>query len=394
MNRLQKRLSARWRGLRASISAIAATAWLSSPLVHGHGMPIQLNVVDGKLHVFGGVEDPEGFAPQMFLDDSEDGQLDHLQLPNFGAVALTNLPGVDVTGVLPGSQLFVVPVGRPAQSAPAEEQRWLWFWDADSRVTLAPHNESIDMVTEFDSLKVRQTTAPEKASLKFAEPLSEDLGEHVHYFRYLLDDDPTAAAGAYGMFVRITSPKYQPSDPLLMMFGNGVSGSLLLEAAEDMNTSATRTGDYNRDEQLTLVDLERLTMETHALEPHRRFDLNRDELVSRDDIAFWITGLKKTWIGDANLDGQFNSTDLISVFQVGIYEQNQGASWASGDWDGDQRFGSSDLIVAFQDGGYENGARTSVAGVPEPSISGWFCVLLATIRSLRSHRLRGRSLPA
>ncbi len=348
----------------------------ASSLVRGHGMPIQVEVVDGKLRVSGGVADTIGFAPQMFLDDSEDGQLDHLQLPNFGAVALTNLPGLDITGVTPGSGLSIVPVGRPAQRSDANEKRWLWFWDMDQRVTLAPNGESFQLATEFDLMKVEQKVAPNPSVIKFAEPLADELGEHVHYLRYLLDDDPTAAIGAYGIFVQITSPKYQASDPLLMMFGNGVSGPLLLEAAEDMNTSATRVGDYDRDEQLTIHDLDRLLDETRAVEPHRRFDVNHDEVVNQADGDYWVKSLKKTWIGDANLDGQFNSTDLISVFQVGVYERDQNAHWSSGDWDGDQRFGSRDLIVAFQDGGYEAGVRTALSAVPEPTIG---CLLWSLV---------------
>lgn len=90
--------------------------------------------------------------------------MDHLQLPNFGAVALTILPGVDVTGVLPGSELYLTPVGRPAQGSHLDERRWLWFWETDSRVTLAPNSESLDVVTEFDLMKVQQTTAPQSGA--------------------------------------------------------------------------------------------------------------------------------------------------------------------------------------------------------------------------------------
>ena len=80
-----------------------------------------------------------------------------------------------------------------------------------------------------------------------------------------------------------------------------------------------------------------------------------------------------TWMGDANLDGEFNSSDLIVVFQGGVYETGAAALWADGDFDGDGVFASGDLVAALQDGGYEAGPRAAVAAVPEPSS----CILLA-----------------
>ena len=59
--------------------------------------------------------------------------------------------------------------------------------------------------------------------------------------------------------------------------------------------------------------------------------------------------------GDANLDGRFNSSDLVKVFQAGKYEDSifQNASWEEGDWNGDGDFDSQDLVMAFQLGWYE-----------------------------------------
>ena len=74
-----------------------------------------------------------------------------------------------------------------------------------------------------------------------------------------------------------------------------------------------------------------------------------------------------TWFGDADLDGLFNSSDLVKVFQEGLFEQEEAANWEQGDWDGDGLFNSSDFVAAFADGGYESGAFGGVASVPEPS---------------------------
>lgn len=59
--------------------------------------------------------------------------------------------------------------------------------------------------------------------------------------------------------------------------------------------------------------------------------------------------------GDTNLDGHFNSADLVRVFQAGEYEDEvfANSSWDEGDWNGDKEFNSSDLIAAFINGEYE-----------------------------------------
>ncbi|MFC1758030.1 hypothetical protein ACFL2H_04585 [Planctomycetota bacterium] len=59
-----------------------------------------------------------------------------------------------------------------------------------------------------------------------------------------------------------------------------------------------------------------------------------------------------TSFGDANLDGVFDSADLVLVFQAGVYEDSAAANWAQGDWSGDGKFDTQDLVLAFRDGRY------------------------------------------
>lgn len=55
--------------------------------------------------------------------------------------------------------------------------------------------------------------------------------------------------------------------------------------------------------------------------------------------------------GDANLDGQFNTADIITVFQAGKYYYGHGtalpAVWQEGDFDGNGRFDWPDLQLAL-----------------------------------------------
>jgi hypothetical protein len=68
--------------------------------------------------------------------------------------------------------------------------------------------------------------------------------------------------------------------------------------------------------------------------------------------------------GDANLDGHFNSMDLVQVFQAGKYETSQAADWSQGDWNFDGRFDSQDLIATFQQGTYSLGPAAAEKAVP------------------------------
>ena len=76
---------------------------------------------------------------------------------------------------------------------------------------------------------------------------------------------------------------------------------------------------------------------------------------------------RSPYSGDSNLDGEFNSSDLVTVFAAGKYEADADAGWADGDWGGDMKFDSGDLVVAFAEGGYELGPRPAVIAVPEPA---------------------------
>jgi hypothetical protein len=91
--------------------------------------------------------------------------------------------------------------------------------------------------------------------------------------------------------------------------------------------------------------------------------------------------------GDANIDGLFNSTDLVQVFQQGEYDDTVvgNSTWSDGDWNSDHEFDSGDLVAAFQTGKYEQaGAATS--SVPEPS--GSVSILIGAIALIGRRRMR------
>lgn len=122
-------------------------------------------------------------------------------------------------------------------------------------------------------------------------------------------------------------------------------------------------------------DINELQDAIHAGSTDSRYDVNDDGKVDLADQDYFITEVKNTWIGDANFDGEFNSSDFVAVFTVGEYEDNDAGNpatitnsrWEDGDWNADREFGSGDFVAAFQAGGFEVGPRAAVASVPEPS---------------------------
>ena len=96
--------------------------------------------------------------------------------------------------------------------------------------------------------------------------------------------------------------------------------------------------------------------------------LDAPQDVDGEDRRIWVEEQANTYFGDANLDGEFNTADFVSVFQNGEYEDAVAgnSTWSDGDWNGDTEFDSGDFVTSFQGGGFEQGPR-EIAAVPEPS---------------------------
>ena len=174
------------------------------------------------------------------------------------------------------------------------------------------------------------------------------------------DFDPTGVFT--GQWIRITSldedlPDYRLQLAEVEVFGHANTGVM---------------GDYNNDGQLNELDLNLQAAAIAGGQHPQEYDLNDDDLVDYKDRELWVNELKNTWIGDANLSGEFNSGDMVQVFSRGKYEKQETAGWEDGDWNGDTLFGSGDMVAAFVAGGYEKGLKPggpnpAVSAIPEPS---------------------------
>ncbi|MCA9215230.1 MAG: PEP-CTERM sorting domain-containing protein [Planctomycetales bacterium] len=125
-------------------------------------------------------------------------------------------------------------------------------------------------------------------------------------------------------------------------------------------------GDFDGSGQRDVADLDLLA--TGMINGDASFDLDGDGDADYEDRRVWVEDLTNTFVGDANFDGQFNSSDFVTVFGAAKYETGQQATWSEGDWNGDKEFDSSDFVVAFSGAGYEKGPRDGgLQVVPEPS---------------------------
>ncbi len=125
------------------------------------------------------------------------------------------------------------------------------------------------------------------------------------------------------------------------LYGNFLSG------ADTVNTGGGLVGDYNKNGNLDAGDLDLQAAEITSGANNPAYDLTGDGKVDYDDRVYWVENpsVKNSWIGDANLDGVFDSNDFVQVFVAGKYEvEGATATWEQGDWNGDLLFTSGDFV--------------------------------------------------
>lgn len=136
--------------------------------------------------------------------------------------------------------------------------------------------------------------------------------------------------------------------------GGGVEFAAVLESGDltifELDRSGFPHGDFNRSGVVDSADIDLLYAAFGSED--EEFDLNADDEINRNDVDFLVENILDTTYGDIDLNGTFDSTDLVLAFQLGRYETGAAAGWSGGDWNGDSVFDSSDLVLAFSKGSY------------------------------------------
>lgn len=137
--------------------------------------------------------------------------------------------------------------------------------------------------------------------------------------------------------------------------------------------------DFNRDEKLTVEDIDALSAAVAADDPSMKFDITKDKQVDVADINRWATDFAKVSLGDTNLDGVVNFVDFLR------FSSNFGAEpavWSQGNFDGDSKVGFGDFL-ALQNN-FASSSK-SINAVPEP---GGRCALVMAMCYMFSKRRR------
>ena len=123
--------------------------------------------------------------------------------------------------------------------------------------------------------------------------------------------------------------------------------------------------DLQNDGSLNIDDVDLICAQLTS--SNSRLDFNQDGMVNNSDVTAVIKKTFQTSLGDVNLDGRFDSDDLIRVFQSGKFEDNiaNNAKWSEGDWNCDGDFTTEDLVTVFQAGTFV--AQVNVAATPHLS---------------------------
>jgi hypothetical protein len=184
-----------------------------------------------------------------------------------------------------------------------------------------------------------------------------------------LDDDPSQRA-----MLTEDEVRYDDRAPWPAVAGGG-GASLTRRSATDFGNAATSwlgstpspgrttavSGDLNGDGQINSADID---LVCNAIgRGDLEFDWNGDGSLDEADLDVFLRDILRTTVGDANVDGIFNSSDLVLIFQGGEYEDTipGNSSWGEGDWNCDRDFNSRDFVIAFQNGAYVRAAQRSSA---------------------------------
>ena len=97
-----------------------------------------------------------------------------------------------------------------------------------------------------------------------------------------------------------------------------------------MSISAVTPATSTETESCDGADIDDLSAAIRAGDMSPQYDLNGDGQVNDDDRGYWVRDLMTTWFGDANLDGEFNSGDLVAVLASGTYEVDVDSGWEYG----------------------------------------------------------------
>lgn len=145
-----------------------------------------------------------------------------------------------------------------------------------------------------------------------------------------------------------------PTDPVLANWARKSSWRPSLQIGGTPGQGTSPRGDFSGNGSIGAEDIDALFGAIQSQTNPSAYDLTGDRRVDFDDAIELVEGILQTSFGDADVDGLFNSSDIVRVLQAGEYEDTLvgNSTWADGDWNGDGEFTSDDIVLAFQRGNF------------------------------------------
>ena len=227
---------------------------------------------------------------------------------------------------------------------------WNWYWSQvsnnDAPIAIADSEE----IDPGNTLNVSELNGV----------LNNDTDANGDTLKSILVDDVTSGdltLGLDGEFIYTPNPGFVGTDRFRYAAYDYVDPSDPVWVTLRVVSSSGVEGDFDGDGERNVVDVNLLSAAIQGSQD-LVFDINQDNEVNLGDLDYLIHDVFQTTYGDTNLDGTFNSIDIILTFQKGHYEDliEDNSMWGDGDWNADSDFTSSDIIRAFNDGGYNDPA--------------------------------------
>ncbi|MCA9170296.1 MAG: lamin tail domain-containing protein, partial [Planctomycetales bacterium] len=163
---------------------------------------------------------------------------------------------------------------------------------------------------------------------------------------------PTGVATGGLSLQRLTASSYgnDPNSWTAAVADPGVYGGIVV-------------GDLTGDKRVDMADIDHLQASVRTGDLSG--DLTGNGVVDTGDLTFLVQNVLGSKIGDVNLDGRFDSHDLVLLFVAGKFEDAVASNslYREGDFNLDGDFTTADLTFALQQGEYDSGAEAQVAAI-------------------------------
>jgi len=178
---------------------------------------------------------------------------------------------------------------------------------------------------------------------------------------------PTGADGL-GPSLELIAPRTTPAT----QYGQATSwqASTSNQGSPGRANATSLVGDWNNDGRTDGADLALLCTAVKQGSQDLRWDLDGNARVDLQDVRTMVRDILRSTPGDSNLDGIFDSRDLVQVFAAGLYEDAiaGNANWDTGDWNCDGDFTSADLVEAFANGSYVSASGPAASSSDRTSL--------------------------